>query len=116
MNCFSGLPPISHRTLAHPRQLEAYTDFEDEVEEGIVIDLPQVTAGLNMTKFKEARRRAEIERETKARADFKVKLLAEAAAARERDLLLDYIGRVKCNLGANVGELKQPARDWHNFT
>lgn len=33
-----------------------YTDFEDAVEEGIVIDLPQVTAGLNMTKFKEKAR------------------------------------------------------------
>jgi hypothetical protein len=60
----------------------------------------------------EAQRRAEIERESKARADFKAKLLAEAAAARERDLLLDYLGRVKSDLGVDVGELEQPARDW----
>jgi type I restriction enzyme R subunit len=33
-----------------------YTDFEDEVGEGIVVDLPQVTAGLNMAKFKEKAR------------------------------------------------------------
>lgn len=33
-----------------------YTDFEDEVGEGAVIDLPQVTAGLNMAKFKEKAR------------------------------------------------------------
>jgi type I restriction enzyme, R subunit len=33
-----------------------YTDFEDEVGEGALIDLPQVTAGLNMAKFKEKAR------------------------------------------------------------
>jgi type I restriction enzyme, R subunit len=33
-----------------------YTDFEDEVGEGVVVDLPQVTAGLNMAKFKEKAR------------------------------------------------------------
>lgn len=33
-----------------------YTDFEDEVGEGAVIDLPQVIAGLNMAKFKEKAR------------------------------------------------------------
>jgi type I restriction enzyme R subunit len=33
-----------------------YTDFEDEVGEGTVVDLPQVTAGLNMAKFKEKAR------------------------------------------------------------
>ena len=33
-----------------------YTDFEDEVGEGAVIDLPQVAAGLNMAKFKEKAR------------------------------------------------------------
>lgn len=33
-----------------------YTDYEDEVEEGIAIDLPQITAALNMTKFKEMAR------------------------------------------------------------
>ncbi|WP_299345474.1 DEAD/DEAH box helicase family protein [uncultured Pseudoxanthomonas sp.] len=33
-----------------------YTDFEDELGESTVIDLPQVTAGLNMTKFKEKAR------------------------------------------------------------
>lgn len=33
-----------------------YTDFEDEVGEGAVIDLPQVTSGLNMAKFKEKAR------------------------------------------------------------
>ena len=33
-----------------------YTDFEDEVGEGAVVDLPQVTAGLNMAKFKEKAR------------------------------------------------------------
>ena len=33
-----------------------YTNFEDEVGDGIEIDLPQVTAGLNMAKFKEKAR------------------------------------------------------------
>lgn len=33
-----------------------YTDFEDEVGESALIDLPQVTAGLNMAKFKEKAR------------------------------------------------------------
>ena len=33
-----------------------YTDFEDELGESAVIDLPQVTAGLNMTKFKDKAR------------------------------------------------------------
>jgi type I restriction enzyme R subunit len=33
-----------------------YTDFEDEVGDGVVVDLPQVTAGLNMAKFKEKAR------------------------------------------------------------
>jgi type I restriction enzyme R subunit len=33
-----------------------YTDFEDEVGDGTVIDLPQVTAGLNMAKFKDKAR------------------------------------------------------------
>jgi len=33
-----------------------YTDFEDEVGEGAVIDLPPVTAGLNMAKFREKAR------------------------------------------------------------
>jgi type I restriction enzyme R subunit len=33
-----------------------YTDFEDELGESQTIDLPQVTAGLNMAKFKEKAR------------------------------------------------------------
>ena len=33
-----------------------YTDFEDELGESTTIDLPQVTAGLNMAKFKEKAR------------------------------------------------------------
>ncbi len=33
-----------------------YTDFEDELREPPVIDLPQVTAGVNMNKFKEKAR------------------------------------------------------------
>lgn len=33
-----------------------YTDFEDELGESTVIDLPQVTAGLNMSKFREKAR------------------------------------------------------------
>lgn len=33
-----------------------YTDFKDEVGDDTVVDLPQVTAGLNMTKFKEKAR------------------------------------------------------------
>lgn len=33
-----------------------YTDFQDELGETSVIDLPQVTAGLNMNKFKEKAR------------------------------------------------------------
>jgi type I restriction enzyme R subunit len=33
-----------------------YTDFKDEVGEASVIDLPQVTAGLNMAKFKDKAR------------------------------------------------------------
>ncbi|SPA10657.1 Type III restriction protein res subunit [Cupriavidus taiwanensis] len=33
-----------------------YTDFEDELGESSVIDLPQVTAGLNMSKFREKAR------------------------------------------------------------
>ncbi len=33
-----------------------YTNFEDEIFDGVEIDLPQVTAGLNMAKFKEKAR------------------------------------------------------------
>lgn len=33
-----------------------YTDFQDELGEASVVDLPQVTAGLNMSKFKEKAR------------------------------------------------------------
>jgi len=33
-----------------------YSNFEDEIGESTVIDLPQVTAGLNMAKFKEKAR------------------------------------------------------------
>lgn len=33
-----------------------YTDFQDELGEASVVDLPQVTAGLNMNKFKEKAR------------------------------------------------------------
>ncbi|MBB4842161.1 type I restriction enzyme R subunit [Paucibacter oligotrophus] len=33
-----------------------YTDFQDELGEASVIDLPQVTAGLNMSKFKDKAR------------------------------------------------------------
>jgi type I restriction enzyme R subunit len=33
-----------------------YTDFEDELGEAVRIDLPQVTSGLNMAKFKEKAR------------------------------------------------------------
>jgi type I restriction enzyme R subunit len=33
-----------------------YTDFEDEVGEGVVVDLPQVAAGLNLATFKEKAR------------------------------------------------------------
>ena len=33
-----------------------YTNFEDEIGDGTTIDLPQVTAGLNMAKFKEKAR------------------------------------------------------------
>ena len=33
-----------------------YSNFEDEIGESAVIDLPQVTAGLNMAKFKDKAR------------------------------------------------------------
>ena len=33
-----------------------YTNFEDELGDSVTIDLPQVTAGLNMAKFKEKAR------------------------------------------------------------
>ncbi|WP_144372717.1 DEAD/DEAH box helicase family protein [Vogesella urethralis] len=33
-----------------------YTDFQDELGDAAIIDLPQVTAGLNMSKFKEKAR------------------------------------------------------------
>ena len=33
-----------------------YTDFEDEVGEGMVVNLPQVTGGLNMAKFRDKAR------------------------------------------------------------
>jgi type I restriction enzyme, R subunit len=33
-----------------------YTNFEDEIGDGVEIDLPQVTAGLNMAKFKDKAR------------------------------------------------------------
>lgn len=33
-----------------------YSNFEDQLGEGVLIDLPQVTAGLNMQKFKEKAR------------------------------------------------------------
>lgn len=44
------------KLLPRGQKKVVYTNFEDEVGEGAVIDLPQVTAGLNMAKFKEKAR------------------------------------------------------------
>ncbi|RJX32003.1 MAG: DUF4145 domain-containing protein [Oxalobacter sp.] len=38
------------------KKIIVYTNFEDELGEGVTIDLPQITAGLNMVKFKEKAR------------------------------------------------------------
>jgi type I restriction enzyme R subunit len=44
------------KLLPKGQKKAVYTDFEDVVGEGAVIDLPQVTAGLNMARFKEKAR------------------------------------------------------------
>lgn len=44
------------KLLPKEQKKVVYTDFEDEFGEGAVIDLPQVTAGLNLAKFKEKAR------------------------------------------------------------
>ena len=44
------------KLIPKAKKIIVYTDFEDELGETTVIDLPQVTAGLNMAKFKEKAR------------------------------------------------------------
>jgi type I restriction enzyme R subunit len=44
------------KLLSKGQKKVVYTNFEDEVGEGVVVDLPQVAAGLNMAKFKEKAR------------------------------------------------------------
>ena len=49
--------------VARPREADpkgqkkvVYTDFEDELGDSTAVELPQVTAGLNMSKFREKAR------------------------------------------------------------
>lgn len=44
------------KLLPKGRKVVVYTNFEDELGESTTIDLPQVTAGLNMEKFREKAR------------------------------------------------------------
>jgi type I restriction enzyme, R subunit len=44
------------KLLPKGQRIVVYTNFEDEIGESATIDLPQVTAGLNMAKFKEKAR------------------------------------------------------------
>ncbi len=44
------------KLIPKAQKKQVYTNFEDELGEHAVIDLPQVTAGLNMVKFKEKAR------------------------------------------------------------
>lgn len=60
----------------------------------------------------EARRREEIQRDLRAVEDFKLKLLAEAAAFRESQLISAYLERVHEQLADDRNALAQPAKDW----
>lgn len=44
------------KLLPKGQKMVVYTDFEDELGEAVPVDLPQVTSGLNMTKFREKAR------------------------------------------------------------
>lgn len=44
------------KLIAKAKKNIVYTHFEDEIGDGVEVDLPQVTAGLNMAKFKEKAR------------------------------------------------------------
>ncbi|MGN8005450.1 hypothetical protein ACTJKQ_19865 [Acidovorax sp. 22279] len=60
----------------------------------------------------EARRREERQRDLRAVEDFKLKLLAEAAAFRESQLISAYLERLHEQLADESNALAQPAKDW----
>lgn len=60
----------------------------------------------------EARRREERQRDLRAVEDFRLKLLAEAAAFRESQLISAYLERLHEQLADESDALAQPAKDW----
>ena len=60
----------------------------------------------------EARLREEREREQRAIEDFRQKLLAEAKASSDSEMMLGYLQRIHEQLGASETSLAQPSRDW----
>lgn len=60
----------------------------------------------------EARLREEREREQRAIEDFRQKLLAEAKASSDSEMMLAYLQRIHEQLGASEVNLAQPSREW----
>ena len=60
----------------------------------------------------DARLREERERERRIIEDFRQKLLAEATASRESEIILAYLQRVQAQLGHSAADLEQPAKEW----
>jgi hypothetical protein len=56
--------------------------------------------------------RQERERELRDIEDFRQKLLAEARAAKEHDVMQEYLLDIQRELDASGASLEQPARDW----
>lgn len=60
----------------------------------------------------EARLREEREREQRAIEDFRQKLLAEAKASKDSELMLRYLSKIQEQLPISEASLAQPSRDW----
>ena len=60
----------------------------------------------------EARLRLERETEKRAVDDFRQKLLAEAQAANESEVMQTYLKRIEAQLGGTVENLDAPSKEW----
>ena len=97
---------------------ESLSDKLGGFVQGLVIAaraLKQRAADMETQRLKwaeEARLRAEREAEQRAVEDFRQKLLAEAQASNESELMLSYLTRIEVQLGGTVDQLEQPSREW----
>jgi hypothetical protein len=60
----------------------------------------------------ESERRAELERRQRDLQDFRTKLIAEAKAAQDHVLLVEYVDRVRSEIQNIVGPLPEPTVQW----